>query len=295
MRGTNLHFASFANFIGMQHHRVVRADVVKRLGGERQVKEDLLAVEEPLEIRLIYGKEDQRKEIAIAVTMRTPGHDFELAMGFLFTEGIIRSYDDVFGIKHCNQVKSTHEIGNVVKVALHPTAEFDEKKINRNFYTTSSCGVCGKGSIESLQMHCDSVSSDFTIDVASLVEAPKVMRKQQDVFEHTGGLHAAALFDKSGHMELLREDIGRHNALDKIIGAALSSGKVPLSQNFIMVSGRLGFELIQKCIIAGIPMIGAVGAPSSLAVALAKEYGITVAGFVKKGNYNIYTGEEKVL
>ncbi len=278
----------------MQHGRVATIDVIKKRGQEIELKEDLLAVEEPLEIRLIYGAENERKEEAIAVTMRTPGHDFELALGFLFTEGIIKSYDDIHGIKHCNQVKTKEEVGNVIKVSLRPKAKIEEKKLNRNFYMTSSCGVCGKGSIESLQMQCSAIESKLTISEYLLKSAPEKMRAKQDVFEHTGGLHAAALFSASGELLRLREDIGRHNALDKLIGASLAEREVPLHQHFVVVSGRIGFELVQKSITAGVPILGAVGAPSSLAVALAKEYGLTIAGFVKNGNYNIYTGEERI-
>lgn len=279
----------------MQQQRVVSTKVIRKRGNEIGSKDDLLAVEEPLEIRIVYGTENERKEDALAVTMRTPGHDFELALGFLFTEGIISSYDDVHGIKYCEQVKTSAERGNVVKVSLHTTTKFDSSKLNRNFYTTSSCGVCGKGSIESLQVQCATIKSNLSITEDHLKTAPEKMRTQQDVFEHTGGLHAAALFNGKGELIRLREDIGRHNALDKLIGASLSNGEVPLSNNFVVVSGRIGFELVQKSITAGIPVLGAVGAPSSLAIELAREFGLTVAGFVKNGNYNIYNAEERIV
>ncbi|MEP2771061.1 MAG: formate dehydrogenase accessory sulfurtransferase FdhD [Fulvivirga sp.] len=279
----------------MQHQRVASTQVLKKRDQKIELKEDLLAAEEPLEIRLIYGTESDRKEESIAVTMRTPGHDFELALGFLFTEGVIKSYKDIHGIKHCQQVKSPAEMGNVVKVSLQPETIFDQKKLDRNFYTTSSCGVCGKGSIEALQFRCNSISSDLKISEQSLMDAPDKMRKEQAIFEHTGGLHAAALFSADGAIVMLREDIGRHNALDKLIGAAISTADVPLTNHFAVVSGRIGFELVQKSIAAGLPILGAVGAPSSLAVALAKEYNLTIAGFIKNGNYNIYTGEERIV
>jgi len=279
----------------MQQQRVASTQVLKKRDQKIELKEDLLAAEEPLEIRLIYGAENERKEKSIAVTMRTPGHDFELALGFLFTEGVIKSYKDIHGIKHCLQVKSQAEMGNVVKVSLQPETIFDQKKLNRNFYTTSSCGVCGKGSIEALQFSCNSISSDLKISEQTLMDAPDKMRKEQAIFEHTGGLHAAALFNADGEIVMLREDIGRHNALDKLIGAALSTDEVPLTNHFAVVSGRIGFELVQKSIAAGLPILGAVGAPSSLAVALAKEYNLTIAGFIKNGNYNIYTGEERIV
>lgn len=262
--------------------------------GKRTIKPDLLAAEEPMEIRLIYGPAHHRIEKSLAVTMRTPGNDFELALGFLFTEGIINTMEQVEQIVHCEQVKE-EERGNVVRVSLTTGVELDAEKLQRNFYVSSSCGVCGKSSIAAINTYCQSVTSTLKITEKQLVAAPDKMRQAQDVFEHTGGLHAAALFDENGELIILREDIGRHNALDKLIGYQSANHKLPLTSNFIMVSGRLGFELVQKAVIAGVPILGAVGAPSSLAVQLAQDYDITLAGFVRNGRFNLYSGEERIV
>ncbi|MTI22342.1 formate dehydrogenase accessory sulfurtransferase FdhD [Fulvivirga sp. RKSG066] len=278
----------------MQKHRVAGVEILKRSESGELRKTDLLAVEEPLELRLEFGDAQHREEKSLAVTMRTPGHDLELALGFLFTEGFIKSADQVRQIFHCEQVKSEEERGNVVKICLQPDVTVNLANTERNFYTSSSCGVCGKESIEALSFYCKKIDSPLKIAENILFAAPEKMRAAQDVFEHTGGLHAAALFDQTGELKLLREDIGRHNALDKLIGAALAEDMIPLHEYYVVVSGRVGFELVQKSTAAGIPLLAAVGAPSSLAVKLADEYNMTLVGFLRDKKYNIYTGEHRI-
>jgi FdhD protein len=250
---------------------------------------DLLAVEEPLEIRIIYGPEKERQQKNISVTMCTPGHDAELACGFLFTEGIISCKEDI--------LQYTSPGDNIIVAELRPGIIFDPQKLERHFYTSSSCGVCGKSSIDAVKniFSKDLVTDTIQINALTIIELPELLRRQQEVFEHTGGLHASALFDLNGQLLLMREDVGRHNALDKLVGAALSSGWLPLDQHLLLLSGRASFELIQKAAMAGIKIICAVGAPSSLAVAMAKESGITLVGFLRDGRFNIYSGEQRIV
>ena len=262
---------------------------------ERVEADDVLAIEEPLEIQLAYGKPKERKQKSISITMRTPGNDFDLAAGFLFTESIITSAAQ---IKQINFVESWNpELqGNKVLVELDEAVEIDFKKLERHFYTSSSCGVCGKTSIEAVRS-----TQSFRLAAAQPIfdrqvihELPNRQRAQQQLFEDTGGIHAAALFDTAGKLILLREDVGRHNAVDKLVGAALLKEMLPLSDYLILVSGRASFELIQKSLVAGIPILAAVGAPSSLAISLAKEAQMTVLGFVRNNRFNIYCGEERI-
>lgn len=258
------------------------------------IQADLLAVEEPLEIRLGFGPMDEREQKSLSVTMRTPGHDFELALGFLFTEGILSSPDQVESIKYCSTVKQ-EEFENVVRIELKPDVQLDFEKFQRHFYTSSSCGVCGKTSIASVKVKCHSIQTEFKVTSNFIHTLPQKLREAQLVFEHTGGLHASALFNKSGELIMLREDVGRHNALDKVIGAMLLKNEVPLSNYVLMVSGRASFELVQKAAVSGIPVMAAVGAPSSLAVKLAKETGMTLLGFVREGGFNVYCEEQRIL
>lgn len=255
---------------------------------EVQERDDLLVTEEPLEIRLGHGPMDDRREVRLSVTMRTPGHDEELALGFLFTEGIIKDRTELLRIQQCANVKE-EERGNVVRAELRPDIDIDPAKWQRNFYTTSSCGVCGKSSIEAVHVQCPRPIVPFgAVDHTVITALPDRMREAQVLFKHTGGIHAAALFDRSGRLLILREDIGRHNAVDKLIGAALSEG-VPFPGTVLLVSGRAGFELVQKCIVAGIPFMAAVGAPSSIAVQLARESGLTLIGFLRGDHFNNYS------
>jgi len=241
-----------------------------------------------LEIKIVNGPEKDRQQKNISVTICTPGHDEELAIGFLFTEGIIAGKDDIM---NCGAAAN-----NIVIVTLRPGISFDPKKIERHFYTSSSCGVCGKSSIDAVKnvFSNERVNDSIKVGASVLTKLPDTLRKQQKVFEHTGGLHASALFDLNGNLLLTREDVGRHNALDKLIGASLITGNVPLDKHILLLSGRASFELIQKAAMAGIKIVCAVGAPSSLAVELAKETEMTLIGFLRDGRFNIYCGEQRV-
>ncbi len=255
---------------------------------------DVLAVEEPLEIRLSYWNGTEQIEQPLSVTMRTPGNDLELTVGFLFTEGIINSYDEIKSIRHCETVEKEDEKENVVKVVLNENHTFDLTSLQRNFYTTSSCGVCGKSSIDAISVQCSAITSNLKTSPKIISELNEKLRNAQTVFEYTGGLHASALFDAKGILKLLREDVGRHNALDKVIGAELFDGNLPLFESILLVSGRASFELVQKATRAGIGIMVAVGAPSSLAVELAQKQGITLIGFSKPRSFNIYTHPHRI-
>jgi len=252
--------------------------------------DDLLVAEEPLEIRLGHGPLDDRSEFRLSVTMRTPGHDHELALGFLFTEGLVNDRGQVLRVEYCRNVRP-EEQGNVVRVELHPTVEVDALRWQRNMYTTSSCGVCGKTSIETVKVTCSRSMGRIPELTTALVQAlPERMRAAQTVFKHTGGIHAAALFSATGDLLLLHEDIGRHNAVDKVIGALLQHG-LSTDDRIMVVSGRAGFELVQKCAVVGIPVMISVGAPSTLAVGLARQRGMRLIGFVRDGRHNSYSPE----
>jgi FdhD protein len=249
---------------------------------------DHLAIEEPLEIRLSYVEDERVIKKNISVTMRTPGSDDELSVGFLFTEGIIKSYEQVKELIIINN--------NSVEVNLHNNEKPFLQSAKRNFYTTSSCGVCGKTSIEAVSTVSvfGNAAGNISIEADIICKLPHLLRQQQPLFETTGGLHASALFDIYGNLVLLREDVGRHNALDKLIGASLFAGSLPLQSSVLLLSGRASFELIQKANMAGIRIVAAIGAPSSLAVQLAKDTGITLIGFLKSGSFNIYSGEKRI-
>lgn len=267
---------------------------IQKIDGETLTEApDLLAIEEPLEIRLGFGPVDDRQQRAVSVTMRTPGNDAELAMGFLFTEGIIHQPTDIISCRHC--VQDAHKEGNVIRVELHPEVVVDWARLSRNTFTSSSCGLCGKATIESVMaLSPGRLSSDFMVEPAVLHALSGRVREMQRAFAYTGGIHAAALFDADGTLRIVREDIGRHNALDKLIGAAFWQGWLPLSQCGIFLSGRIGVELVQKSWLAGVPMLAAVGAPSSLAVEMATEAGMTLAGFVRDGRFNLYSEAQRV-
>lgn len=258
--------------------------------------DDLLAVEEPLEIRLGFGELDLREQKRVAVTMRTPGNDFELALGFLYTEGIIQNPNDIYKIQYCTELNSIENKENIVRVELNPAVNLDWSKLQRNFYTTSSCGVCGKESIEAIRTTCNipKHQPQLTINPSVIVALPDKLRARQSVFEHTGGIHACALFDVDGNLHLVREDVGRHNALDKLIGAGLKMNDGLLSSGILLLSGRASFELLQKAAMANIQVVCAVGAPSSLAVQTAQEFGITLIGFLRDNRFNIYTHTERI-
>jgi FdhD protein len=253
--------------------------------------EDLLAVEEPLEIRLGFGPHASRQHQTISLTMRTPGNDRELAAGFLLTEGIVRSREELAEVCSCGPFLPPGNHQNVVRVELEPEVEVDLGRLQRHFYTTSSCGVCGKTSLEALSVAVDrqAIVSDFEVRAETLVGLPETLRAAQAVFGRTGGLHAAALFDRDGRLLCAREDVGRHNALDKLIGVQLMEGRLPLEQRILLLSGRASFELLQKAFVAGAPLVAAVGAPSSLALELAERFGITLVGWLRGGRFSIYS------
>jgi FdhD protein len=257
---------------------------------------DILAIEEPLEIRLEYGLKDLREVRNISVTMRTPGNDVELAAGFLFTEGIIKDVKEIKNIDHCF-IACAENKENVIQVSLNENAVPNLQNTERNFYTTSSCGVCGKGSIDAIRTVNLFMGEHDTNTIHSevLYGLPVILRQHQNIFEDTGGLHASALFTNFGELLLIREDVGRHNALDKVIGAAINKNLLPLNLHILMLSGRASFELVQKAAMAGVNIIAAVGAPSSLAVELAAEFNITLIGFLRGKRFNIYTSAHRIL
>lgn len=274
---------------------VTHTDVITIDQGARTTKADLLVAEEPLEIRLIHQSLGEAEESKLAVTMRTPGHDLELATGFLYTEGIISSYSDLANIRHCEDRDVEHP-ENIVKAYLNPNLSFDTESLQRNFYSTSSCGICGKASVEAIyNQDCSRMAQDeirVTSDFINSLSAK--LDEEQTLFRHTGGLHAAAIFDLEGNIEIVREDVGRHNAVDKVIGVKLIQKQVPMHQSILFVSGRAGFELVQKCISASIPVMVAVGAPSSLAVDTAKEFNLTLIGFARNGRFNVYSSPHRI-
>lgn len=249
----------------------------------------MLAVEEPLEIRLISGPVDQRAEKAVSITMRTPGNDEELAAGFLFTEGIVTDARQLVALKKGFDP-------NVIRVELDPSVAPSLKSLERNFYTTSSCGVCGKASVDAVKVASKytPMKNTFAVSAQVLHSLQEKLRASQKVFDATGGLHASALFDTEGNLKLVREDVGRHNALDKLIGACLAQHKIPLTDSVLLLSGRISFELVQKASMAGIPFVAAIGAPSSLAVEVAKECGMTLVGFLRENRFTVYAGPERV-
>jgi FdhD protein len=263
---------------------------VQKVEGESSAPfQDLIAVEEPLEIRL--------GDKSISITMRTPGNDFELAAGFLFSEGILHRAAEIREI-HWSHIANGNprQLGNSVTVELNPGVEVDLDRLERHFYTTSSCGVCGKASIEAIEMQgCPILPRNSPLVESSVIhELPDSLRRAQPVFERTGGLHAAALFSARGELQLLREDVGRHNAVDKLIGAEMLADHTPLGDRLMFVSSRASFELVQKALMAGIPILAAVGAPSSLAVETAQRFNLTLLGFVRDARFNIYSGASRI-
>jgi FdhD protein len=269
---------------------------IERVGGSvAGRRSDPVAREEPLEIRLGLVLDGRRAQRSISITMRTPGNDEELAAGFLFTEGIVTRREDIEGIAPCGP-PAPNGLVNVVRVDLAPHVTVDLARLERHFYTSSSCGVCGKSSLEAVAVsgRFDLHAASFTITPAVLGTLPEALRAQQAVFEETGGLHASGVFGASGVIESVREDVGRHNALDKLIGRALLDCRLPFTERGIVVSGRASFELMQKAMVAGCPLLAAVGAPSSLAIDLAQRFGMTLVGFLKPGQFNVYSRGDRV-
>jgi FdhD protein len=289
---------------------------VKKIGlSPSLATEDDIAIEEPLEIRLLYGPSAARQEQPISITMRTPGHDTELAIGFLFTEGIIPDISAILPEERSPAANPTRAQTpcNTIRIALREDTRLDLGRLQRHFYTSSSCGVCGKSSIDALRTVCPPITTDKAppLDAPLLYTLPSRLRQRQDIFEMTGGLHAAALFDRQGNILGLREDIGRHNALDKLIGHVLQEQRQPLPDNpplpgnslppgnplstgILLLSGRACFELIQKAAMAGIKIVAAIGPPSSLAIQLAEEQDMTLIGFLRDQRFNIYTGAHRI-
>jgi FdhD protein len=271
-----------------------RVDVV-RVGVDHAGAADVdaVAVEEPLEIRLGYWQDGKLEHRAVSITMRTPGHDEDLAAGFLYTEGIVHARADVRDIRHCGPPTAP---SNTIRVELARGVSADLKRLQRNFYTTSSCGVCGKSSIEALATGARRIESTgvWTLSPSVVDALPVRLRADQATFEATGGLHAAALFTLHGELVALREDVGRHNAVDKLIGSRFLGGQLPADETILFLSGRASFELLQKAVMGRVPVVCAVGAPSSLAIEAAREFGVTLLGFVRDGRFNVYTGAERL-
>lgn len=298
-------------FIGLLHTTddLILQTPVERVAGQasRQVL-DSLAIEEPLEIQLTYGPSNSRQTRSISVTMRTPGNDFELAAGFLMTEGVVRDANDIEQITYAGHSFSEDKLSphvmdslklgskqNIVRVDLAADVTMNLGSLQRNFYTTSSCGICGKASLLALRTVCPPrATNNFKVDSRLLYRLPERLRAFQGVFDRTGGLHGAGLFDSAGNLLALREDVGRHNAVDKLIGSEFLADRTPLRDRLLLLSGRASFELLQKALMGGFPMVAAVGAPSSLAVQVAKEFDITLVGFLREDHFNIYHGSEHI-
>lgn len=266
-------------------HRDLQIDALRDAGNVHRV--DAIAVEEPLEIRL---RKDGAEDRAISITMRTPGNDSELALGFLHGEGLVCAPGDVLDVRPCGPS------GNVVRVTVRADLPLDLERLNRNFYTTSSCGICGKASIEAVTASAGirRVASDLVVRESVLRMLPDTLRASQAGFAETGGMHAVGLFRSEGELVASREDVGRHNAMDKLVGAALQADEIPWSQRIVLLSGRASFELIQKAMMAGAPLVAAIGAPSTLAVEMAESAGITLVAFLRDGGCNVYCHPARV-
>jgi FdhD protein len=269
-----------------------QARVTAYQNGASSERADRLATEEPLEIRISIAGESR----TIAVTMRTPGSDFELAVGFLFGEGVIARREQIRGISYCRDEGLPQEqLYNIVIVELDPTTELDLSPLERHFFTSSACGVCGKASLEALELRgITPVHEGPRVEPGVISSLPDYLRSAQGVFESTGGLHAAGLFDRTGELAAVREDVGRHNAVDKLVGWTVLEDRIPLSNDVVMVSGRSSYEIVQKCLAAGVPIVCSVSAPSSLAVEVAQRFGMTLIGFVRGPRFNVYAGAGRI-
>jgi FdhD protein len=272
--------------------RVIDTDITRIAGGERTLERDVIVMEEPLEVRVAWVEAGSLTERNVAITMRTPGNDGELATGFLFTEGVISGWEAIAAI--------TQVADNAVRVTLTEGHLPQLSGSERNFYTTSSCGVCGKASIDAVMANCKVVTELYPYDGFSvrrdvLIALPAELRSAQALFEQTGGIHACAVFGADGQVQLVREDVGRHNALDKLIGAALAADSLPMQRHILLLSGRVSFELMQKAMMAGIKVIAAVGAPSSLAVQMAEDWNVTLVGFLRGDRFNVYSGSQRIV
>ena len=278
----------------MGRRRAAKVRVGRMRDGRFATRGDSVAVEEPLEVRLEVPDGGGVREHPVSVTMRTPGDDFELAAGFLFTEGVVSDPGAFGDVRYCRSVEPQEF--NVVTASLRDRAAFDASSLTRNFYVTSSCGVCGKASLEAVEVMGCAPVADGTLALAGseVRSLPDRLRAAQRVFERTGGIHAAGLFDAAGEVTMVREDVGRHNAVDKVVGALVLSRSLPGSGFGLVVSGRSSFEILQKAAMAGFPMVVAVGAPSSLAVSFARNFNMTLVGFAHRDGYNVYAGGERI-
>jgi len=271
---------------------------ISKVNGDQQLSQtDRIAVEEPLEIQLCSATFDGAAAKSISITMRTPGDDAELAVGFLYTESIIQDPTQLMSVDYIGETDADTGLRNKIRVELHPQVEVDISRLERHFYTTSSCGVCGKASLDALHVtgleSLHGNRSEFRREV--IVAMPEKLIAGQHLFSETGGLHAAALFDQNGDIIVVKEDVGRHNAVDKVIGWMFMNARLPAQHEGLLVSGRASFELMQKSLVAGIPLLAAVGAPSSLAVRLAKDFDMTLIGFLRDGRFNIYSDTARII
>jgi FdhD protein len=280
----------------MGDKRSLSRTIRKVSGDTSRMFSDHLAREEPLEIQVAFGPAESRQWKTVAITMRPPGYDRELAAGFLVGEGILHSLDQIEAVHSRGPRYGEEGFQHSVRVTLRPGVELDLARLERNFYTTSSCGVCGKTSLEALELNFmrPLPAHTWQVDRETICALPARLREAQAIFDETGGLHAAGLFTPEGKAVIVREDVGRHNAVDKVVGTEFLAGHLPLARHVLVVSGRASFELTQKALAAGIGMLVAVGAPSSLAVAVAEKFGATLIGFTKASSFNIYTGDERV-
>ena len=271
----------------------LRRQVTRLSEQASQSVHDAVSIEEPLEIRLAFRDGEARREESIAITMRTPGHDEALAIGFLAGEAIIRDIESVRAVAHCGPPSPDKGIHNTLRVELEDSVRVDLEVLKRHFYTSSSCGVCGKASLEAIALEMPKrTSADFAVSAGALRALAAALGERQDEFSRTGGLHAAASFNAAGQLQRIREDVGRHNALDKLVGSYLEDGG--MSSFGVLLSGRTSFELIQKAAMAGVSLVAAIGAPSSLAIELAEQQDISLIGFLKSSGFNIYCHGQRV-
>lgn len=274
-----------------------RVSITRVTCNNRQQRDDVVAIEEPLEIRVVFGPREKRRSKSLSITMRTPGNDFELAAGFLLSENIVHDPEQLISFEHVGRVPEGSEHGNTLIVELGFDVPFEIEKLQRHFYTTSSCGICGRASLDAIRSQgIAKLEDNLIVDAGLIFQLPPSLREQQNVFDRTGGLHAAGLVNESRGVIAVREDVGRHNAVDKLIGSQMlgAGTEFPLSGKIMIVSGRASFELIQKALMAKISMLVAVGAPSSLAVELAEEFNLTLIGFATPERFNIYTGNQRI-
>ncbi len=275
--------------------RVCEVPIHQVLAAETSARADCVVVEEPMEIRVVFGPPEKRVMRSVSITMRTPGHDDELAAGFLFTEGILNSPQQIGQIETRGVDPDGKSTGNIVRVSLRDSENVDLSRLQRHFFTTSSCGVCGKASLDALEVQgLRPLGADWTISGKRITALPGLLRASQPTFSQTGGLHAAGICGLDGVLLAVREDVGRHNAVDKLLGRFFLDGQTPLSRCVMIISGRASFEIMQKALVAGVPAVVAVGAPSSLAVDLADRYGMTLVGFASENRFNIYARAHRI-